>query len=53
MKLRKIRVTGIKREWASAFSEFLLFHGVDTVSITDRPDIRKVEYLFHYASDRR
>jgi len=53
MKLRRIWVSGLPPEWATPFAEFMIFHGVDRVKVTDRPEMQKLEIEFSYVGDVR
>lgn len=50
MRLRRFFVAGFPRESASAVAEFLLFHGVQTVTVTDRDDLEKIQVDCHYGA---
>ena len=50
LRLRRIWVTGLPPSCASAFAEFMLFHGVDTVSTLRHSD-GMLEVVFHYAGE--
>lgn len=50
MRLQRFFVTGFPPGTESLVSEFLLFHGIGSVTVTDRPDREKLQIDCFYNS---
>lgn len=50
MRLRRFFVLGFPPEISSLVSEFLLFHGVGSVTVTYRTDLQKLQVDCFYNS---
>jgi hypothetical protein len=46
-RIAGVYVTGIPQDLANAWREFLLFHGVQRVTVHDRPDLQRYHIQFH------
>lgn len=46
-RIAGIYVSGIPSDMANAWREFLMFHGVRSVTVNDRPDLRCYHVKFH------
>lgn len=50
MRLKRFFVTGLPAGTEHLVSEFLLFHGVGYVAVTDRPDLQKLQIDCFYSA---
>jgi len=50
MRLKRFFVTGLPAGTKHLVSEFLLFHGVGTVTVTDRPELQRLQIDCFYNS---
>ena len=48
LRLKRFFVDGLPRGTANAVSEFLLHHGVGSVTVVDRPDLEQIEIVCFY-----
>jgi hypothetical protein len=48
MRLSRFFVDGFPRGTSARVTEFLLFHGVGSVKVIDRPDLERLEVVCFY-----
>jgi hypothetical protein len=48
MRLSRFFVDGFPRGTSARVTEFLLFHGVGSVTMINRPDLKKLEFVCFY-----